>query len=108
MQRRSMASLAVAAAVTAVVAAPVAAKHLDASERPASASTAGAWIHSWTAMPQLTEPGNLPPAPFTQSDRVLVDSTVRQTLHTSLGGGLIRVRFSNAFGGSALPITAAS
>jgi lysophospholipase L1-like esterase len=59
-------------------------------------------------MPQLTEPGNLPPAPYTQADRVLVDSTLRQTVHVSLGGGLIRLRFSNAFGGSPLPITAAS
>jgi lysophospholipase L1-like esterase len=59
-------------------------------------------------MPQLTEPGNLPPAPYTQADRVLVDSTLRQTVHVSLGGGLIRLRFSNAFGGSALPITAAA
>ena len=108
MQRGSLASLLVAAAVTAAVAAPVAVKSLSTNDRPASASTPGAWIHSWTAMPQLTEPGNLPPAPFTQADRVLVDSTVRQTVHVSLGGALIRVRFSNAFGGSALPITAAT
>jgi lysophospholipase L1-like esterase len=109
MQRRSLASLFAAAAVAAAVATPVAVKSLSTTtDRPASASTTGAWMHSWTAMPQLTEPGNLPPAPFTQADRVLVDSTVRQTLHTSLGGGLIRVRFSNAFGGSALPITAAT
>jgi len=103
-----MASLLVAAALTAVVAAPVAVKSMLSSQKPASPSTPGKWVHSWTAMPQLTEPGNLPPAPYTQADRVLVDSTLRQTVHVSLGGGLIRLRFSNAFGGSALPITAAS
>ncbi|WP_436521165.1 SGNH/GDSL hydrolase family protein [Actinoplanes sp. HUAS TT8] len=77
---------------------------------PASASSAAApaWVHTWTAMPQLTEPGNLPPAPFTGTDAVLVDSTLRQTLHTSIGGKRIRVRFSNAFGPTDLPITAAS
>ncbi len=107
-QRSSMASLLVAAALTAVVAAPVAVKAMLSSEKPASPSTPGKWVHSWTAMPQLTEPGNLPPAPYTRADRVLVDSTLRQTVHVSLGGALIRLRFSNAFGGSALPITAAS
>jgi lysophospholipase L1-like esterase len=66
------------------------------------------WVHTWVAMPQLTEPGNLPPAPFTGADATLVDTTLRQTVHTSLGGSKVRVRFSNAFGGAALPITAAS
>jgi lysophospholipase L1-like esterase len=103
-----MASLLVATAFVAVVAAPVAIKTLLSSEKPASPSTGAKWVHSWTAMPQLTEPGNLPPAPYTQADRVLVDSTLRQTVHVSLGGRLIRLRFSNAFGGSALPITAAA
>ena len=66
------------------------------------------WIHTWTAMPQLTEPHNLPPAPFTGTDSVLVNTTLRQTLHTSVGGRQLRVRFSNAFGGADLPITAAA
>ena len=106
MQRRSLASLFAAAAVAAAVAAPVAVKSLSTTaDRPASASTTGAWIHSWTAMPQLTEPGNLPPAPFTQPDRVFADSTVRQTIHISVGGRQLRLRFSNAFGTTALPIT---
>jgi lysophospholipase L1-like esterase len=59
-------------------------------------------------MPQLTEPGNLPPAPFTQDNLVLADSTVRQTIHSSVGGRRMRLRFSNAFGGVALPITRVS
>jgi lysophospholipase L1-like esterase len=59
-------------------------------------------------MPQLTEPGNLPPAPFTGTASTLVDTTLRQTVHTTVSGSRLRVRFSNAFGGAALPITAAS
>lgn len=66
------------------------------------------WMHTWTAMPQLTEPNNLPPAPFTGEAAVLVDTTLRQTVHVTVGGPRVRVRFSNAFGGAALPLTAAA
>lgn len=59
-------------------------------------------------MPQLTEPSNMPPAPFTQDDGVLDDSTLRQTVHVSVGGHYVRLRISNAFGGAALPITEVS
>jgi hypothetical protein len=37
---------------------------------------------------------------------VFVNSTIRQTLHTSIGGDKIRIRISNAFGTTDLPITA--
>ncbi|NMO55658.1 SGNH/GDSL hydrolase family protein [Actinoplanes sp. TBRC 11911] len=66
------------------------------------------WRHTWTAMPQLTEPGNMPPAPFTGDGVVFADTTVRQTVHVTVGGSRVRVRFSNAFGVTALPITAAA
>jgi lysophospholipase L1-like esterase len=66
------------------------------------------WVNTWVATPQLTEPENLPPAPFTGPDRVLADSTLRQTFHASIGGRTIRLRLSNAFGGADLPITAVS
>jgi lysophospholipase L1-like esterase len=59
------------------------------------------WVATWASMPQLTEPHNMPPAPFTQ----LADTTLRQTVHTSIGGETLRLRFSNAFGGAPLPIT---
>jgi lysophospholipase L1-like esterase len=58
-------------------------------------------------MPQLTEPGNLPPPPFTTEAGVLIDATLRQTMHVSVGGKRMRVRFSNAFGDTALTITSA-
>ncbi|GIF12962.1 SGNH/GDSL hydrolase family protein [Actinoplanes teichomyceticus] len=80
---------------------------LVASPAPATAPRSS-WVHTWTAMPQLTEPGNMPPAPFTGNDAVLVDTTIRQTVHLSIGGPRLRVRFSNAFGTTDLPLTAAA
>jgi lysophospholipase L1-like esterase len=59
-------------------------------------------------MPQLTEPGNMPPAPFTGDGVVFVDTTLRQTVHLTVGGPTLRMRFSNAFGATPLPITSAA
>jgi lysophospholipase L1-like esterase len=94
MKRRSILGLSAAAALPL----PALATH----------RTATRWVHTWTAMPQLTEPGNLPPAPYTQPGLVLADATLRQTIHTSIGGTGLRLRFSNAFGGADLPITRAA
>ncbi|KAF2477354.1 SGNH hydrolase [Lindgomyces ingoldianus] len=66
----------------------------------------GRWIDAWASMPQLTEPANLPPAPFNQTGAVFVNSTIRQTLHMSVGASQIRLKISNAFGVTSLPITA--
>ena len=66
---------------------------------------AGHWVGTWAAAPQLTEPSNMPPSPFTQDNLVFADSTVRQSIHVTVGGRLIRLRFSNAYGGTDLPIT---
>ena len=50
------------------------------------------WVGSWAASQQIPEPGNsLPPV-------ALEDATVRQIFHLSIGGGMLRVRLSNAFG----------
>ncbi|WP_229068922.1 SGNH/GDSL hydrolase family protein [Actinoplanes sp. DH11] len=67
-----------------------------------------AWVHTWAAMPQLTEPHNMPPAPFTGTDATLVNTTLRQTVRVTAGGHRLRIRLSNAFGGADLPITAAA
>ena len=64
--------------------------------------TPDAWVGTWGAAPQLTEPANLPPAPG------LSGSTLRQIVHVSIGGPQIRVRFSNAFGNSPVTITVAA
>ncbi|MDT0443123.1 SGNH/GDSL hydrolase family protein [Streptomyces johnsoniae] len=66
------------------------------------------WVHTWTAMPQLTEPANMPPEPFTGEDVVLADATLRQTVRATIGGDDLRLRFSNAFGGAPLPLTEVS
>jgi lysophospholipase L1-like esterase len=56
----------------------------------------GHWVTTWGCGPQLTEPGNLPPAP-------LANSTLRQFVHVTIGGSHLRVRLSNAYGTS--PVT---
>ncbi|KAJ4363386.1 hypothetical protein N0V83_009679 [Neocucurbitaria cava] len=66
----------------------------------------GHWIDAWASMPQLTEPANLPPAPFNQTGAVFVNSTIRQTLFMTAAASQIRLKISNVFGGSNLPITA--
>ncbi|MFB4305485.1 SGNH/GDSL hydrolase family protein [Actinomadura sp. GTD37] len=75
---------------------------------PAAPRIGGHWVDSWASMPQLTEPGNMPPPPFTREGEVFDDATVRQTVRVSVGGRNLRLRFSNAFGGAALPITKVS
>lgn len=60
----------------------------------------GRWVTTWGCAPQLTEPGNLPPAP-------LAHSTLRQFVHPTIGGKFIRVRFSNAYGTNSVNLTAA-
>jgi lysophospholipase L1-like esterase len=77
---------------------------VGASGRP----PASHWVATWTSMPQLTEPSNMPPAPYTGTDRVLDNASLRQTAHVSVGGPRIRLRFSNAFGGAPLPLSAVS
>ncbi|MEO3858666.1 SGNH/GDSL hydrolase family protein [Acrocarpospora sp. B8E8] len=101
--------IAAVVAVAVVVAAPAfsALGEQGRAQDPARVSPkmAGHWVNTWVSMPQLTEPGNMPPAPFTQDNLVLADATLRQTVHASVGGQQMRLRFSNAFGGTALPIT---
>lgn len=99
MRRRSLLGLGGAATVSVATAAAPA---------QGRSRTGRQWLHTWVSMPQLTEPHNLPPAPFTGANAVLVDSTLRMTVHTSIGGRSVRLRFSNAFGGTVLPITAVS
>ncbi|KXT08836.1 hypothetical protein AC579_8307 [Pseudocercospora musae] len=68
----------------------------------------GHWVDTWTAMPQLTEPANLPPPPFNGSTAIFGNSSIRQTIKISTGASQVRLRLSNAFGTTTLPITAAS
>ena len=56
----------------------------------------GHWVTTWGCGPQLTEPGNLPPAPY--STNSMSHCTLRQFVRATIGGKLIRVRLSNAYG----------
>lgn len=58
------------------------------------------WIASWGASQQIPEPQNsLAPADMR-------DATLRQIVHLSVGGSLLRVHISNAFGTEPLHFTA--
>ncbi|KAK3685202.1 SGNH hydrolase-type esterase domain-containing protein [Podospora appendiculata] len=73
----------------------------------AAAAEGTHWVDTWTSMPQLVESSNMPPSPYS-SGGVFKDATLRQTLHLSIGAERLRIQISNTFGGSDLPITAAS
>ncbi|KAL2287228.1 hypothetical protein FJTKL_05737 [Diaporthe vaccinii] len=66
------------------------------------------WVDIWGTMPQLVEPGNLPPAPYNATGVVFQDATLRQTIFLTQSAPKIRLVISNAFGGSDLPISAAT
>ena len=75
--------------------------------RPRAAMTRQ-WTGTWTAAPQWTETADLPPPPFTRGSLVFADSTLRQSVRVSVGGRQVRLRFSNAYGGTGLTITSVS
>jgi lysophospholipase L1-like esterase len=66
----------------------------------AANASAPRWVGTWACGPQLTETGNLPPAPG------LAGNTLRQVIHLSIGGDHLRVRLSNSYGDG--PLTMAS
>lgn len=109
MRTRPILGLVVAAVLTTTTAVSTHAVATSDPERSRPANqhwTKQHWVNTWTSMPQLTEPGNMPPPPFTQDNLVLANATLRQTVRVTVGGQRLRLRFSNTFGGAALPITA--
>lgn len=50
------------------------------------------WVSSWAAAQQIADPSNAAPA------ELLRGGTLRQIVHLSVGGSMIRLRVSNAFG----------
>ncbi|KAK3995381.1 SGNH hydrolase-type esterase domain-containing protein [Cladorrhinum sp. PSN332] len=66
------------------------------------------WLDVWASMPQEVENHNLPSAPYTVAEGVFQNTTLRQTVYLTQDVSTIRLEFSNAFGGSDLPITAAT
>ncbi|KAI0734866.1 SGNH hydrolase-type esterase domain-containing protein [Fomitopsis betulina] len=72
----------------------------------AAAVPAGHWVDTWVTMPQLTEYYNVPNPPFNGTNSIFTNSTIRQTIHTSIAAeSYVRLRISNAFGVNDLPIT---
>ncbi|MDW7980304.1 MAG: SGNH/GDSL hydrolase family protein [Verrucomicrobiales bacterium] len=67
---------------------------------PACNASSSHWVTTWACGVQLTEPHNLPPV-------ALASNTLRQFVHTTLGGKTVRVRFSNAYGTEPVTINAA-
>ena len=57
------------------------------------------WVGTWAASQQVPEPQNALPA------GELTDATLRETVHVSRGGSILRVHLSNAFGTEALHLT---
>jgi lysophospholipase L1-like esterase len=58
------------------------------------------WVGTWASSPQFAASADQPPSGFS-------DTTLRQIVHVSIGGTKLRVRFSNAFGKTALTIVSA-
>ena len=73
-----------------------------AAASPAPSGASGGWASAWSAAVHapLPFPG-LPPSP------VFENQTVRMVVRPTIGGSRLRVRFSNAFGTTALKIGAA-
>ncbi len=90
----------VAAATRSSAGAPSSAR--ASSSAAAVGSTAAAhWVGSWATSEQIPEPRNALPA------EALRDATLRQIVHLSIGGDVLRVHLSNAFGTAPLRIAAA-
>jgi lysophospholipase L1-like esterase len=104
MRSRSLLGLIAAAVLTTTVA--VTAQVVATPDTEPASQAREHWVNTWASMPQLTEPHNMPPPPFTQDNLVLADATLRQTVRVSVGGQRMRLRLSNTFGGATLPITA--
>ena len=71
------------------------------AQQPAPSAAAPArWVGAWAASPYDGDPWHTTPT--------LVDSTLREIVHTSLAGKALRVRFTNEFGAEPLRIDAAT
>ena len=96
---RAKSALAAAGALVLAGALAAGVAHAAGPDRPATTHPARTtWVGSWASVPTT-----VPPA----SDTVFSDQTIRQTVHLSIGGDRLRVRFSNEFGTAPLVIGAA-
>jgi lysophospholipase L1-like esterase len=70
----------------------VAVVSLGMAEAQSTATAEGSWVGSWAASQQIPEPQNA------LASEDLRDATLRQIVHLSVGGPVLRVHLSNAFG----------
>jgi lysophospholipase L1-like esterase len=70
------------------------------SESRLASGSDGSWVGTWSTAQQLVESRNNPPEPG------LSNNTLRQVVRVSLGGGSLRVKFSNEFSGSSVTMNA--
>ncbi|KAA2256896.1 SGNH/GDSL hydrolase family protein [Solihabitans fulvus] len=86
---------AVLALVFGVLAATGAARGGEAVGTARPDAVPGGWIGTWSASPAAAVPG---------TDNGYPNFSIRNVVHTSVGGSAVRVRLSNAFGASPLPL----
>src|ERR1700744_4008818 len=67
---------------------------------PLQAKSGEYWVGAWASAPSVN--GHAKPA-----EEVLTGTTLREVVHVTMGGEMVRVRFSNVFGTSPLVIGAA-
>jgi lysophospholipase L1-like esterase len=72
---------------------------------PAALLAQTRWIATWATAPA---PQLATPAEMTSARMVFNNQTLREVVHTSVGGSICRVRMSNAFGKDPLTISAAA
>ncbi|MEU2824949.1 SGNH/GDSL hydrolase family protein [Streptomyces bacillaris] len=78
---------------------PSADAHAAARTPAAPAHTNGGWVATWTTAPVGGEPN---------TERGFPGSTIRNTVHTSVGGDAARITLSNLFGASPLVVDRAT
>ena len=67
------------------------------------AAEATHWVATWAASPSIQNPD---PAAMRTRKLEFVNQTVREIVHTSIGGDTVRVKLSNVFGTEAVKVTA--
>ena len=67
-----------------------------------SASTTH-WVATWAASPSIQNPD---PAAMRTCKLEFVNQTVREIVHTSIGGDMVRIKLSNVFGTAPVKVTA--
>jgi lysophospholipase L1-like esterase len=70
------------------------------SHRPAAPASTATWVGSWAASPAAAEPGT--------ETAGLTDRTVRNVVHTSVGGTSARITLSNLYGRGPLTVAHAT